>query len=85
MPLGSSIDMPIKFQNEHAHLFANEIKGVQVGYELSHPRVVSAELDEFNQTLTLTSQGSGECNVVIYLVNNPAIFDIFKVRVATIV
>ena len=28
MPLGSSINIPIKFYNEHAHLFANNIEGV---------------------------------------------------------
>lgn len=53
LPLGSSIKLPIKFYNEHAHLFANNIEGVQVGIELSHPRVVSVSLDQFNSTLTL--------------------------------
>jgi len=53
LPLGSSIKLPIKFYNEHAHLFANNIEGVQVGIELSHPRVVTAELDEYNSTLIL--------------------------------
>lgn len=85
LPLGSSLDIPIKFQNEHAHLFANDVEGVHVGIELSHPRVVTAELGKYNSTLTLQSQGSGECNVVLYLVSNPAIFDVFKVRVATLV
>lgn len=42
LPLGSSVKIPIKFYNEHAHLFANNVEGVQVGIELSHPRVVSA-------------------------------------------
>ena len=85
LPLGSSVSLPIKFYNEHAHLFANNIEGVHVGIELSHPRVVSASLDQFNSTLTLQSEGSGECNVVLYLISNPAIFDVFRVRVATIV
>jgi len=56
-----------------------------VGIELSHPRVVTAQLDQFNSTLILQSEGSGECNVVLYLINNPAIFDVFRVKVATIV
>ena len=41
-PLGSSMNIPIKFQNEHGHLFANNIEGIEVGIELSHPRVVTA-------------------------------------------
>ena len=28
LPLGSSVNIPIKFYNEHAHLFANGIEGV---------------------------------------------------------
>lgn len=85
LPLGASVKIPLKFYNEHAHLFASNIEGVQVGIELSHPRVVSATLDEFNSTLTLQSEGSGECNVVLYLLNNPAIFDVLRVKVATLV
>jgi hypothetical protein len=42
LPLGSNVNIPIKFYNEHAHLFANNVEGVQVAVELSHPRVVSA-------------------------------------------
>ena len=41
-PLGSKMSIPLKFQNEHAHSFANNIEGIEVGIELSHPRVVSA-------------------------------------------
>ena len=85
LPLGSNLDIPIKFQNEKAHLFANEIEGIQVGVELSHPRVVTADLGNYNSSLILQSQGTGECNVKIYLIKNPSIFDVFKVRVATLV
>ena len=28
LPLGSSISIPLKFYNEHAHLFANNIEGI---------------------------------------------------------
>lgn len=80
------MNLLVKFQNDHAHLFANNIEGVGVGIELSHPRVVTAELDHFNQTLTLSAQGSGECNVILYLLSNPLhVFDIFRVRVTSIV
>jgi hypothetical protein len=75
----------LKFYNEHAHLFANNVEGVHVTIELSHPRVVSATLDRYNSTLSLQSEGSGECNVILSLSNNPAIFDVLKVKVATIV
>ena len=53
LPLGSALDIPIKFQNEKAHLFANGIEGIHVGVELSHPRVVTADLGNFNASLIL--------------------------------
>ena len=28
LPLGASVNIPLKFYNEHAHLFANNIQGV---------------------------------------------------------
>lgn len=84
-PLGSSMDIPIKFQNEHGHQFANNIEGIEVGFELSHPRVVSASLDQYNSSIALRAEGSGECNVIVYLVKQPHIYDIFKVRVSSVV
>jgi len=84
-PMASTIQLPIKFQNEKAHSFADRIEGISVGVELSHPRVVKAKLDEFNSTLILEAQGSGECNVVVYLNERPEVFDVIKVRVTSVV
>lgn len=80
-PLGSQMNIPIKFQNEHGHQFANNIEGIEVGVELSHPRVLSTTLNEFNSSLELKAEGSGECNVKIYLIKQPHVYDIFRVRV----
>jgi hypothetical protein len=44
-PLGSQMQIPIKLQNEHGHQFANNIEGIEIGIELSHPKVISARLD----------------------------------------
>lgn len=57
LPVGSSMDIPIKFLNEHAIIFPKDIHGIKVGFEPSHPRVISAQLDENNQSLKLKSQG----------------------------
>jgi hypothetical protein len=84
-PLGSRMAIPIKFQNDHGHQFANNIEGVEVGIELSHPRVLSAKLDQYNSSIEMVAEGSGECNVVVYLVKAPHIFDTFKVRVSSVV
>ena len=57
----------------------------KIDFSISHPKVVSVYIDELSQTLTIKSQGSGECNILIYLVNRPQIFDVVKVRVSSIV
>lgn len=56
-----------------------------MGIELSHPRVVSAQLDKYNQTIMMRAEGSGESNVVVYLLKHPHIYDLFRVRVSTVV
>ena len=79
------MNIPIKFQNEHGHLFANNIEGIEIGIELSHPRVVTASLDDLNSTIILKAEGSGESNVVLYLLKNPSVYDVFRVRVSSVV
>jgi hypothetical protein len=83
--MASEIKLPIKFQNEKAHSFAHNIQGISVGIELSHPKVVTAKLEDYNSTLSLTAHGNGECNIVVYLTDKPEIYDVFKVRVTQLV
>ena len=83
LPLASKITIPVRFKNDRAHLFARDLTGIRVGMRLSHPRVVSAQLDDYNQTLTLTAGHSGECNVMLYLEDDPSIYDVFMVRVSS--
>lgn len=85
LPLASSISIPVRFKNDRAHLFARDLTGIRVGVRLSHPRVVQASLDEYNQTLTLVAGHSGECNVMLYLEDDPTIYDVFMVRVSSLV
>jgi hypothetical protein len=66
-------------------LFANNIEGIEVDFQLSHPQVISAELDSYNSSITLRPKSAGECNVMVFLRNDPKVFDMFKVKVATIV
>jgi hypothetical protein len=66
-------------------MFAKNIDGLGVGVILSNPKVVSVQLGEFNQSLELKSKGSGECNIKVYLESSPHIFDIFHVKVSSVV
>lgn len=85
LPLGSSLDLPIHLQDDHAHKFADDISGVKVGMYLSHPKVVSVSLDQYNQTLTIQSMGSGDCNIFLFLEDHQHIFDVIRVRVSGVV
>ena len=85
LPLGSSLALPIHLQDDRAHKFAEKISGVGVGIYLSHPRVVQVSLDQYNQTLTVQSMGSGDCNIFMFLEDHPHIFDVVHVRVSGIV
>ena len=35
--------------------------------------------------MTLTSQAQGDCNILIYLEDNPQVFDLVRVRVSSVV
>ena len=48
-------------------MFAYDIEGLDIGVLQSHPKVVAVNLDYYNQTMTLESLGTGDCNIVIYL------------------
>ena len=85
LPLGSSITLPIHSQNEHALKFADNIEGLELGVLQSHPRVVSVQLDYYNQTVTLESLGTGDCNVVLYSIDRQHIFDVIRVKVSSVV
>lgn len=54
-----------------------------MGIKLSHPRVVTTSLDFHNQTLKLEAGASGESTVMIYLKEDPKIYDVFTVHVAS--
>ena len=47
VPIGTSSEkiIPINFMNEHAHLFAKNLEGIELEIELSHPHVISAKID----------------------------------------
>lgn len=71
--------------NEHAHLFAKGLEGLELELELSHPQVVSAEVDRFSQQITLRPLSPGECNIVVRLKNDPKTFDVYKIMIDRLV
>lgn len=87
VPIGqhSEIVIPINYMNEHAHLFAKNLEGVELDVELSHPQVVSAEVDYYSEKITLRPKRDGECIIVVRLRKDPEIFDMFKIVVDRLV
>jgi hypothetical protein len=85
LPVDSQTTLPIKFLNAQGQLFSRNIQRLGVQVQLSHPQVLSAELDQFNQSLTLTPRAKGDCLVKVFLSKQPSVFDSFKVRVASVI
>ena len=81
MPLGSELSLTVSFQDEHARSFAKRIEGVDLGVAASHPRVIQANLHDYNQTISLKATGSGESNLVLYLEQRPYVLDVIRVKV----
>ena len=53
--------------------------------DLSHPRVLQADLDYYNSTLTVRALGLGVSNIHIYMTDQDYVFDLIKVHVTSIV
>lgn len=87
VPIGSSSEkiIPINYMNEHAHLFAKNLEGIELEIELSHPQVVTAKVDKFSEKIILKPKSPGECNVLVKLKNDPRTFDVFKIMVDRLV
>lgn len=85
LPLGSSVQLPLHLQDDRAHKFADKITGVAIDFHLSHPKVVHVSLNQFNETITVQSLGSGDCNIFLFLKDHPHIYDVIRVRVSGIV
>ena len=87
MPIGSQSEkiIPINFMNEHAHLFAKNLEGIELEIELSHPQVISASIDQYSENIILRPKSAGECNILVRLKSDPKIYDMFKIKVDRLV
>ena len=93
MPLGSDVELKVVLQDKHGRSFAHskklpnrlELEGVGISVELSHPRVLQADLDYYNSTLTVRALSLGVCNIHIYMTDQQYVFDLIKVHVTSIV
>jgi hypothetical protein len=87
VPIGTSSEkvIPINFMNEHAHLFAKNLEGIELEIELSHPHVISAKIDQYSENISLRPESAGECNILVRLKSDPRIFDMFKIKVDRLV
>ena len=79
LPMGSETSLKITFQEENARSFADNIVGVDLFVENSHPHIVKATLDYYNSTLSLNALGIGEANIKVH--TRDGIFDVINVKV----
>jgi hypothetical protein len=85
LPLGSTTALQIQLQNENGFLFPQPLEGVRLQAMSTHLGVVSLAFDEFHSKLLITANSSGFAYVIVYLESNPAVFDILRVEVGSMV
>lgn len=83
VPLGSTTALQIHLQNENGFLFPQPLEGVRLAAMSTHLGVVSLAFDEFHSRLLITANSSGFAFVIVYLESNPAVFDILRLEVGS--
>lgn len=81
IPKGNEISLDVAYQEDHGRRFAENIEGISVEIDNSHPQFVSTSLDTYNQTLTISAKNIGEAHIRIRYSNRT--FDVVRVRVAS--
>ena len=81
IPLGSETKINIILQENNGRSFMQDIEGISLTLENSHPQYVRASFDVFNQSLSLFGQNIGEANIKVIYSNET--FDVIRARVVS--
>ena len=83
--LGTELDFDITYQDTMARSFPKNFDyGIDVSFEVSNSRVLSASLENRNSTLRIHSQYVGDTIIKVFLTKNPSVKDILKVSVSSV-
>ena len=85
MPLGSEIKLKVDLQNENGFLFPQPLEGVNLVAVSTNLGVVSLGFDDSQSNIIITALSAGSTYVILYLESNPAVYDIFRVEVGSVV
>lgn len=85
LPVGGEVTLKVYLQNENGFLFPQPLEGVTLVALPTSLGVVSAKFDQQQSRLTVTANSMGSTYVVVYLDSNPAVYDIFRVEVGSLI
>jgi len=85
VPLGADVTLKVVYQDKFGRSFADPTEGIDAMIDLSHPRVVRADLDYYNSTLTVRALSLGSSNIHIFFPGREDIFDLVRVHVTSVI
>ncbi len=85
MPLGADVVLKLVYQDKFGRSFAPGIEGIEASIDVSHPRVLRADLDYYNSTLTVRALELGSSNIHIFLTGKEYVFDLIRVHVTSVI
>ena len=85
LSIGGKITLKIRLQDEFGRVFPTPLIGVRFSVVSSHSEVVSTEIDDHYTSLTIRGLEKGESVIFVHLQSNPEIYDVFRVKVGSIV
>eukprot|EP01022_Parablepharisma_sp_SALTPOND_P034856 TRINITY_DN932_c0_g1_i1.p1 TRINITY_DN932_c0_g1~~TRINITY_DN932_c0_g1_i1.p1 ORF type:complete len:2036 (-),score=158.71 TRINITY_DN932_c0_g1_i1:14-6121(-) len=85
MPLGADVVLKVVYQDKFGRSFADAVEGIDAQIDISHPRVLRADLDYYNGTLTVRALSLGTSNIHIFMPGRERTFDLVKVHVTSII
>lgn len=82
---GGKVVLKLTLQDEFGRVFPSPLFGYDFTAIATHGSIVSLEVDQETQSLIIRGLNKGETLVYVHLAQNPNIFDVFKVRVGSLV
>ena len=81
MEVSQELILKVILQHYHGLLFAEKFEGISLRVVVSHPKIATAELSDFNSKLRIKAQDIGETNVILFEPISRKIYDVFKINV----
>ena len=81
MEVSQELILKVILQHYYGLLFAEKFEGISLRVVVSHPKIATVELSDFNSKLRIKAQSIGETNVILLEPISRKIYDVFKINV----